>query len=524
MKRGMFWQRVGRDFSLAMSMLRWKEGSNWKCLLIMSLAMTLMLAGIAAEPAMMASAHAGVPDISLGGLEYDSTSTIYWYVSDATTIHTFSVPTSSQGDGTLTVTVDGDYNSSSEYADIYIEEDLLGTINPTVNGPTTESFTIPGIDLEGYLGDGMVEITVDNSPDVETGYGNDFHSVQLSFQKELGDTLSFGEVYVGYASVLGFLVSNEGNDVLTVDDIALKSGRDYIVDITNFSLDPGESQAVHVAFVPRRAGEFPGILLIESDDPNEKELTLALWGKGLLPPEISVSPDSLLEKLYSGDTSTRLLTIYNNGEGDLTFDISVEEMAASKTGKIDFSKESVAWLIPNPTSGIVLAGDSASASVLADSVKIEITFDATGLAAGDYFANIIINSNDPNDPVVVVPAHLRVAEDLKPPKAIGDLTIAVEHKLAGSCRAICIWWTEPYDNRGVSHYIIYRSTSPWVLGDSLAGTVNTFYTDADVDVASDEEVQHFYLVKAVDAAGNRSAESNRVGEHNIRLPTEAAAK
>ena len=53
----------------------------------------------------------------------------------------------------------------------------------------------------------------------------------------------------------------------------------------------------------------------------------------------------------------------------------------------------------NPTSGTISAGSS---------IDVEVTFDATGLNGGDYFANILTSSNDPDEPVDTVFAHLHV--------------------------------------------------------------------------------------------------------------------
>ncbi len=39
-----------------------------------------------------------------------------------------------------------------------------------------------------------------------------------------------------------------------------------------------------------------------------------------------------------------------------------------------------------------------------------MTFDSTGLAAGDYFGDLLIDSNDPDEPTVTVPVQLEVLE------------------------------------------------------------------------------------------------------------------
>ena len=75
----------------------------------------------------------------------------------------------------LIVTIDGDYNSSSEYAEIYADGNYIGTINPNQNWDTTQEFSIS----QSYFIDGYVNVTVYNSNEVNTGYGNDLHRVQL---------------------------------------------------------------------------------------------------------------------------------------------------------------------------------------------------------------------------------------------------------------------------------------------------------------------------------------------------------
>jgi hypothetical protein len=59
----------------------------------------------------------------------------------------------------------------------------------------------------------------------------------------------------------------------------------------------------------------------------------------------------------------------------------------------------IPWLSENPLAGRILPGECA---------PVDVTFDSTGLALGDYFGNLEINSNDPDEPVVVVPVQLTV--------------------------------------------------------------------------------------------------------------------
>ncbi|HLF14685.1 MAG TPA: choice-of-anchor D domain-containing protein [Bacteroidota bacterium] len=66
------------------------------------------------------------------------------------------------------------------------------------------------------------------------------------------------------------------------------------------------------------------------------------------------------------------------------------------------------WATPSPASGTVPAGFSQ---------QVVVSVDAEGLPGGDYYADLTISSNDPDEQIVVVPAHLHVT-------AASDISIA----------------------------------------------------------------------------------------------------
>jgi hypothetical protein len=104
--------------------------------------------------------------------------------------------------------------------------------------------------------------------------------------------------------------------------------------------------------------------------------------------------------------------------------------------------------------------------------------------------------------------------DEVPPFAIDNLSARL--KQAGKTSGdIQLNWTVPYDNVGVVRYVVYRDTIPGSLGDSLGPGSGTHFIDSGA--AGDTAVNYYYRVKAVDAAGNKSAESNQVGEFDTKL-------
>jgi len=88
-----------------------------------------------------------------------------------------------------------------------------------------------------------------------------------------------------------------------------------------------------------------------------------------------------------------------------------------------------------------------------------------------------------------------------PPQAIDDLSGML------SKNDVCLQWSEPSGECGVSRYVIYRSDQAGSPGDSLAGTADTLFTDPGA-----AGTDAYYTVKAVDPEGQKSAGSNRVGQ------------
>ncbi len=137
--------------------------------------------------------------------------------------------------------------------------------------------------------------------------------------------LAYGEVFINGSSSKTIAVTNAGTDLLTVSSIATDHP-DYSVDVSNASLDPGETQNVVVTFAPTATGPTNATLTITSDDPDEASIPIALSGTGVLPPIISVNPTSLEDSLFTGQSSAHTVTIGNSGASNLTFSIDTEEI------------------------------------------------------------------------------------------------------------------------------------------------------------------------------------------------------
>jgi hypothetical protein len=116
----------------------------------------------------------------------------------------------------------------------------------------------------------------------------------------------------------------------------------------------------------------------------------------LLYPEISTDPEEFSFALVSGNTATGELSVYNSGGAELQYSVMVQE-------GFDYSghnnQTQIIWLSVSPEQGTVEPG---AIDIL------NLTVDTDGLAPGYYQAQIVITSNDPVNPEIIVPAYLDV--------------------------------------------------------------------------------------------------------------------
>jgi len=106
-------------------------------------------------------------------------------------------------------------------------------------------------------------------------------------------------------------------------------------------------------------------------------------------PAISVSPMSLSFMVPTDAQDTDVFTVMNLPAAEAGLDYSI-----SYDGDLGGS-----WLSASPDTGSLAIGDNEI---------ITVTVDTTGLLEGDYSGQLIISTNDPNDPEVVVAVDLTV--------------------------------------------------------------------------------------------------------------------
>jgi Zn-dependent metalloprotease len=66
------------------------------------------------------------------------------------------------------------------------------------------------------------------------------------------------------------------------------------------------------------------------------------------------------------------------------------------------TSRTTAWISTNPDNGTILAGDS---------MLVDVTINGSGLSGGIYNGNLVLQSNDPINPLLSIPVHLTIIEE-----------------------------------------------------------------------------------------------------------------
>jgi hypothetical protein len=143
--------------------------------------------------------------------------------------------------------------------------------------------------------------------------------------------------------------------------------------------------------------------------------------------------------------------------------------SGAQTGNIRF--DYIEWAVPdvctdpldipwitsiNPPSGTTGPGGT---------TPVDVTFDSTGLAEGAYNGNLCVESNDPDEPLVVVP----VSMDVAPPLGEADLWIEppTDEIAVGSTTTVDIMVGDVTDLYGIELELTYNPAIVEVVGAQL---------------------------------------------------------
>ena len=213
--------------------------------------------------------------------------------------------------------------------------------------------------------------------------------------------LDFGTVDVGQSVIETVEVLNQGTGDLWVDEPTVAGDAEFTLDTGAFpcSLGPGESASLPVTYAPLDGSDDAATITVDSDDPDEPSVQVALTGMPPPEPDIYVMPPSLsFGQVQIGDSASLTASITSVGNGDL------ELGSLAVVGSAEFS------LTTDPSGQILAPGAW---------TVVEVTY--TPVDAGSDTAQLEVPSNDADEPLVIV--ELSGAEDPMPDIEVDPLDV-----------------------------------------------------------------------------------------------------
>ena len=131
------------------------------------------------------------------------------------------------------------------------------------------------------------------------------------------------------------------------------------------------------------------------------------------PPVIEISPLQLSADLVTAGSDTLMFTISNSGLSELVYSIT-----------------------DNDSLGRVIVGVSAGNILPSNSANIDVVVNASGLLAGQYSYNLMISSNDPLSPEVVVPILVNVSNNGVPIASISTSNLSFGTVMIGRTKTL----------------------------------------------------------------------------------------
>lgn len=145
--------------------------------------------------------------------------------------------------------------------------------------------------------------------------------------------LDFETQYLGFPAMKYVNIENTGTDTLYVSEVFIDSV-EFTVPDTAFMILAGESFDLPVTFDAAMTGSYSGHLSIVSNAVSEDTLVLNLMAEALEAPAFSINQTMFENYLVEGEDTTYTLTIENNGQSDLMFDIGLGELSIENLHKL----------------------------------------------------------------------------------------------------------------------------------------------------------------------------------------------
>ncbi len=424
----------------------------------------------------------------------DTSLNVYSNTGDST-ISTFYVNPERKGNLNLTINLDGDFDQTWEWVDIYLDDVFIDQVNP--NSFTSQHQYIIGYEFANYLlADDSIHVKIVNSYGVNifTQLGN-YHEVILSYKYEyflftpivmdtvsVGGTtqidvvvydtaglapglhydtvaiytndtanspilipveiwnettpeldistncLTFDTIVPGGTAVLPVVLSNLNCELLDISSIS-NNNTVFSLNMSNLTIDSIGSDTLWVtasSTVP--LGWVYDTINIQTNDI-DTTVCLSVFIDNL--PDAALVPDTIEfeMKVCAMGTATGNFSLSNSGYGDLT------------------------WSAATSSSSVVLSSSSGTVPVGGnDTVSVSVTGNGV---PGLYWFFVTVNTNDPDNPQMIVQLKLTLLD---------DPCVAFAGSEISSCdRAVY------FDNTTTGNAVSYL----WDFGDGNTSTATT---------------------------------------------------
>ncbi|MBT7789142.1 MAG: choice-of-anchor D domain-containing protein, partial [Calditrichaeota bacterium] len=240
----------------------------------------------------------------------------------------------------------GNHLMRDDEIDWMTTEPIEGIIAPDGFEEITISLNAEGLEIGDYEANVHILSNDPENEDVIVSVVLEVVAPIITFNTEL---LDFDQVNVGERSGQSLIITNVGNQNLSILNIVVEGDYFYLQFDEELALMPDESVEICVNFAPESPGEFEGELIVFSSDPDHEITIVTLLGTGVGEPSISVDPENLdFDGVSLGESSNLSLNISNIGNLPLTVsDIVVEGFFTT-----DFEAEFT--LQPNESTDVVV--------------------------------------------------------------------------------------------------------------------------------------------------------------------------